>query len=114
MGGDAQDVYGPGLDLHHEQDVHAPEQHGAGVQEVTRQEAGRLGGQELPPGRRRPARRGPGSGQDPADRALADPVSQAGQLARDAPVAQRGFCRASFFTSSRTSSGMVGRPAVLG
>jgi hypothetical protein len=44
MRGDAQDVYGPGLDLHHEQDVHAPEQHGAGVQEVTRQEAGRLGG----------------------------------------------------------------------
>ena len=89
MGGDAQDVHGPGLDLHHEQDVQALEQHGVDVQEVARQDAGRLGGQELPPGRRRPPRRGaePGGGQDPADRPLPHPVPQAEQLALDAPVA---------------------------
>jgi hypothetical protein len=47
--GDTQDMHGPGLDLHHEQDVHAPEQDGVDVQEITCQDAGRLGGQELPP-----------------------------------------------------------------
>ena len=41
----------PGLDLHHEQHVQAPQQHGIDVQEVAGQDAGRLGGQELPPGR---------------------------------------------------------------
>ena len=38
-----------GLDLHHEQDVQALEEHGVNMQEVTRQNPGRLGGQELPP-----------------------------------------------------------------
>ena len=32
-------------------DVDAPEEDGAGVQEVARENAGGLGGQELPPGR---------------------------------------------------------------
>jgi hypothetical protein len=42
------------------------------VQEVARQDAGRLGLQELPPRRRRPPRRGAetGGGQDPANRPL--------------------------------------------
>jgi hypothetical protein len=76
MGGDAKNVDSPGLDLHHEQQVHASQQDGVDVQEIARQDAGRLGGQELPPGRRRAARRGPepGDGQDPADRPFADPV----------------------------------------
>ena len=51
VGGDAQDVHPPGLDLHHEQDVQALEEHGVNVQEVARQDSGCLGGQELPPGR---------------------------------------------------------------
>jgi hypothetical protein len=34
VGGDAEDVHGPGLDLHHEQDIQAPQQHGIDVQEV--------------------------------------------------------------------------------
>jgi hypothetical protein len=42
---------GTGLDLHHEQDVQAPEEHGVNVQEVARQDPGYLGGQELPSGR---------------------------------------------------------------
>jgi hypothetical protein len=54
---------------------------------------GRLGGQELPPGRRRSSRRraGPGRGQDPADRPLPHPVPQAEQLALDAPVSPAGI-----------------------
>jgi hypothetical protein len=58
------------------------------VQEVTRQDRGRLGGQELPPGRGCPAWRGrePGGGQDPADRSGAEPVPEAEELALDAPV----------------------------
>jgi hypothetical protein len=76
--GDAQDVHSPALDLHHEQHVHALQQDGADVQEITRQDPGCLSGQELPPRRRRTARRGPepGSGQDPADRSLSDSVPQ--------------------------------------
>jgi hypothetical protein len=41
----------PGLDFHHEQHVHALEQHGIDVQEVAGQDAGCLSGQELPPSR---------------------------------------------------------------
>ena len=44
MGGDAQDVHRPGLDLHHEQDVHALEQHRVHVKEVTGKDARRLVG----------------------------------------------------------------------
>jgi hypothetical protein len=44
-------VHAPRLDLHHEQDVQAPEEHSVDVQEVTRQDPGCLGEQELPPGR---------------------------------------------------------------
>jgi len=40
--GDVQDVDGPGLDLHHEQDVKALEEDGIDVQEVGRQDPGGL------------------------------------------------------------------------
>jgi hypothetical protein len=49
--GDAQDMHAPGLDLHHEQDVQPPEEHGVYMQEIARQDPGCLGGEELPPGR---------------------------------------------------------------
>jgi hypothetical protein len=82
VGGDAQDVHAAGLDFHHEQDVQAPEEHGVNVQEIARQNPGCLGGQELPPGRGWPAwrGRGPGCGQDPADRSRANAVPQAEEL----------------------------------
>jgi hypothetical protein len=48
MGGHAQDVHGPGLDVHHEQDIKALEQHGVDVQEVTGKDARCLNGEELP------------------------------------------------------------------
>ena len=50
-GGHAQDVHAAGLDLHREEHVQAPEEHRVNVHEVTRQDPGCLGGQELPPGR---------------------------------------------------------------
>lgn len=53
-----------------------PKHHHGASPAHTGQDAGRPGGHELPPGRRRPARRGtePGSSQDPADRPLPHPV----------------------------------------
>jgi hypothetical protein len=89
VGGDAQDVYPPGLDLHHEEHVQAPEEHGVDVEEVGGQDPGCLGGQELAPGRRRPAWRGgePGGGHDPADGSRGDAVAEAEELTLDAPVA---------------------------
>jgi hypothetical protein len=79
VSGDAENVHPPGVDLHHEQDVQALEEHGVNVQEIARQDPGRLEGQELTPGRGCPARCGrePGRGQDPADRARADAVPEA-------------------------------------
>jgi hypothetical protein len=81
-------VHRPGLGLHHEQHVHALEQHGVDVQEVAGQDARRPGFQELPPRRCRPPRHGAetGSRQDPADRSLPHPVPQAEQLALNPPV----------------------------
>jgi hypothetical protein len=49
--GDAQDVHGPSLDLHYEQHIQALQQHGIDVQEIAGEDAGCLGGQELPPSR---------------------------------------------------------------
>jgi len=67
VGGDAQDVHLPGPDLHHQQDMQAPEEHGVAAR-------GRRPGSR-PPGRtgtasrsltaRRGRGREPGSGQDP-------------------------------------------------
>jgi hypothetical protein len=64
MRSDAQDVHGPGLDLHHEQHRQALEEDRVYVHEVIGKDAGCLGCQELSPGGRRPPWRGtePGSG----------------------------------------------------
>ena len=56
VGSDAEDVHAPCLDLHYEEDIQALAEHGVSVQEVARQNPGRLRGQELPPGQRRLAR----------------------------------------------------------
>jgi hypothetical protein len=52
-----QDVDAAGGDLEHEQHVQAPEQHRVDVEEVARQQALGLSGQELPPRQPRAARR---------------------------------------------------------
>jgi hypothetical protein len=76
------------FDLHDEEHVQALEEHGVDVQKVTCQDAGRLRGQELPPGRRGPAwcRTQPGRGQNPTDRAFTNLVPESGELALDAPM----------------------------
>jgi hypothetical protein len=51
VSGDAQDVHPLGLDLRHEQDVQALEEHGVDVEEIARQDPRRPGDQELPPDR---------------------------------------------------------------
>jgi hypothetical protein len=113
MASHAQDMDGPGLDLHYEQDVQAVQQHRARVQKVTRHDAGRLSGHELPPRRREAARRRPepSGGQDPADRPLTDPVSQADEFALDAAVTPAGgLSRAISSTSTRIALTVRGRP----
>ena len=92
MNGDVQDMYPPGLDLHHEQDVQAPEEHRVYMQKVAGQNRERLGGQELPPGRGRTAWRGrePGRGQDPPNRSRADAMPESEEFALDAPVPPAG------------------------
>jgi hypothetical protein len=116
MRSDTQDVDGPNLDLQHHQYMKALQRHGVYMQEVTGKDAGRLGGQELPPGRRRPPRRRaePSGSQDPADPPLPHPAPQAQQLTLDPPVAPGGFCRASSSTNARTWSGTGGRPGAAG
>jgi hypothetical protein len=68
--------------------LQALEEHGVDVQKVTCQDAGRLRGQELSPGRRGPAwcRAQPGRGQNPTDRAFTDLRPESGELALDAPM----------------------------
>jgi hypothetical protein len=46
--GGTQDVHPAGLDLYHEEHVQALEEHGVDVEEVTCQDSGCLGGEELP------------------------------------------------------------------
>jgi len=106
--GHAQDVHAAGLDLHHEEHVQAPEEHGINVQEVARQDPGGLGGEEPPPGRGCPAWRGcePGRGQDPADRSGADAVPDAEEFALDTPVSP-----APAWPATRARRSWPGRPS---
>jgi hypothetical protein len=89
-GGNAEDVHGPGADLHHEQAVQALESHRAvHVEEVGGEHRRGLGVQKLParrvgvPLRRWRDLQRP---EDPADRGRADPVAELEQLALDPPV----------------------------
>jgi hypothetical protein len=114
--GDAEDVHGPGLELQREQHIQALQQHSIDVQEVTGQYAGCLSGQELPPGRRRPPRRGPSLAAARIRRIVPSPTRyprpSSSPWMRRYP--QRGFCRASCSTRARTSAGIGGRPGVPG
>ena len=92
------------------------------MQEVACQDPGRLGGQELPPGRRCPAGRGrePGCGQDPPDGSRADAIAEAEELTLDAPVppprvltGQPPDQLADLLWDRRTSGGVRVGPLVL-
>jgi hypothetical protein len=88
VGGDAEDVDAPGGDLHDEQDVKAAQPDGVEVEEVGGQQPGCLGSQECAPLGVYPARRRAQAcrGQDAADGAGADVVSESGEFALDAAV----------------------------
>lgn len=86
-------MYPPSGDLHHDQHVQPPQHDGVDVEEVGRQQPGRLRFQEGPPagvglaGRRAD----PGGGEDPADGAGADPMAEPDQFALHAPVSPAGI-----------------------
>ena len=88
MRGDAEDVDAAAGDFHDEQDVESAQPDGVEVEEVGGQQPGRLGSEEGAPVGVYPARRRAQvcGGQDPADGAGADVVSEAGELALDAAV----------------------------
>jgi hypothetical protein len=84
----ATNVQSAGVVLNEDQHVDAPEQDRVDGQEVTRDDALRLGGQELFPRRARSARGWlkAGCGQDLPDRRRRDPVAESGQLTVDAAM----------------------------
>jgi hypothetical protein len=88
MLGDAEDVDAPAGDFHDEQHVESAQPDGVEMEEVGGQQAGRLGAEERPPVRVYPTRCRPQvcGGQDAADGAGADVVSESGELALDAAV----------------------------
>ena len=93
MGGDAEEVHPPGRDLHHAQHIQPPQDDRVQMEEVGCEQPGRLGTQEGPPAGVDVAGRGPepAGGEDPADRAGADPVPEADQLCLDPSVPPAGI-----------------------
>jgi hypothetical protein len=86
--GDAENVDPAIRDFHDEHDVEAAQPDGVKMEEVGGQQPGRMCFEEGAPLGVCPARHGPQAcgGQDPADRAGADVVSETGELALDAAV----------------------------
>jgi hypothetical protein len=86
--GDAEDVDPATSDLHDEQDVQPAQPDGVEMEEVGGQQPGRLGFEERAPVGVYPARRRAQvcGGQDAADGAGADVVSEPGELTLDAAV----------------------------
>jgi len=93
MGRNPHDVHSSGGDLHHDQHVEPANRDGVNVEEVGREQPGRLRSQERPPvGVGITWRRtDPSGGGDPPDRAGADPVAQPDQFALDAAVPPPGI-----------------------
>ncbi len=98
--------------LDDDQCVDAPQQHGVHVDEVDGEDAARLGGQELPPGRAGAAGRGadPGAMKDLPDLEAASgwPSLTSSPCTRRCPHA--GFSVAMRITSLRTAAAVDGRP----
>ncbi|MFI9366834.1 hypothetical protein ACIG5E_38200 [Kitasatospora sp. NPDC053057] len=90
MGGDAEDVDAPGLDLHDEEDVEALEEDGVHVQEVAGEKRVGLCADEGAPGLPGGALwcgRQTEAAQDAADGGGGDAVAEPSQLALDPDVA---------------------------
>jgi hypothetical protein len=89
--GDAGQVNPAGAVLDDDQGIEAPEQHGVHMDEVGREDAAGLCGQELLPGRATAARCGidPGGMQDLPDRRGSDRVAEPDEFALHPPVPPR-------------------------
>jgi hypothetical protein len=88
VSGDAEDVDAPAGDFQDEQNIESAQPDGVEVEEVGGQQPGCLGSEERAPLGVGSARRRPQAccGEDAADGAGADAVSEAGELALDAAV----------------------------
>jgi hypothetical protein len=77
-----------GANFHDEQDVESAQGDGVEGEEIGGQQAGGLSAQEAPPAGVRTTRCGAyaGGGEDPADRARAQTVSEPGEFTLDSPV----------------------------
>jgi hypothetical protein len=95
VGGDAGQVNAAGAVLDDDQGVDAPEEHGVHVNEIDREDAAGLRGQELLPGRTSAAGRGidPGVMQDLPYRGGSDLVAEPDELALYPPVPPRRVVR---------------------
>lgn len=113
-GGDAQEVYSAGGDVHGHHAVQAPQQHGVLVEEVHHEDSGGLAVQERCPGRARAPRRrvDPGLLQDRPNPKGADRAAQAGEFADDPAVSPVRFSAAIRSTTSRTVGWIGGRPGL--
>ncbi len=114
--GDTQDVHPPAADLHHEQHIQPAQGDGLDAEEVGGQQPRSLGTQERPPAQAAAAGRrpDPGSGQDPADGAGADPVAKPEQFALDPPMPPQRVLPSQPEHQLAASSSIGGRPGRLG
>jgi hypothetical protein len=112
IGGDAGQVSPAGAVLDHDQRVETPHQHGVHVDEVGRDDAAGLRGQELSPSRPLTAGRGadPRVMQDLPDRGGRDRVAEPDQFALHPAVPHVGFSVAMRITSLRTAAAVDSRP----
>jgi hypothetical protein len=105
-------VSAAGAVLDDDQGVDAPPEHGIDVDEVGREQAGGLRGQELLPRRASAAGRGADAGvvQDLPDRGGSDRVAEPDEFALDTPVPRAGLSAAMLITSFRMAAAVGGRP----
>jgi hypothetical protein len=110
--GDPGQVSAAGAVLDDDQGVDAPQQHGVRMDEIGREDAAGLRGQELLPGRARTAGRriDPGVMQDLSHRGRRDPVAELDEFALHAPRPHIGLSAAMRSTSLRIAAAVDGRP----
>jgi hypothetical protein len=112
MGADPDQMGPAGTVLDGDQGVDPGEKHGVHVQEVHGQHRLSLGGEELAPGRTRPARRGTDTGvmQNLSHRGGGDAMTEPNQLALYPPVSQVRLSAAIRMTMLVIAAAVGGRP----
>jgi hypothetical protein len=116
VGGDADDVHPAGHYLHHHQNIDAPERDLSRWKKSVASSPWAWVRSKASPTGVDATRCGPtrGTGQDPADRSGADPVTEADQLTFDAVMSPARVSRASWMTRSRIPPVTGGRPDRFG